>query len=111
MLNPGNEPAIRKFLAFPTSNGKSRRGNFEHPWRNERVPHPVETRGGEILGSFLRSAKWWCVITPPQERFGVNRHLRPHQRGQKQYPSPGRCFRVCGQLIAFSGLGDIAEVP
>ena len=56
VLNPGNELATRRFLAFPTSNGKSRRGNFEHPWRNERVPHLVETQGGETRPSLQQLA-------------------------------------------------------
>lgn len=47
-LNPGMARAIRKFLASPTSNGRSRWGNFEHPGRNVQVLHLVERRDCQI---------------------------------------------------------------
>ena len=42
--NPGIARAIRKFLASPTSNVRSHRGNFQHPGRNVQVLHLVEKR-------------------------------------------------------------------
>ncbi len=222
--NPGNARAIRKFLDFPTSNGKSRLGNFEHSGRNVLMPHLFERRDrqtrpilqqlaapghetwkggsrqshvhrrrmgrsscflkyrsrpwltgfpacgvrwfgsgysepskrncaclpypidwkslhqtagcfsilspprplrevsrwtqlddqnrlrwasrrawrgkGTIWGYFSRSTKWTCATTPPQERFGVTLHLRPHRHGSQQSATPTRCSRVCGRLVA-----------
>ena len=40
--------AIRKFLVSPISNGRSRRGNFEHPGRNVQMLHLVERRDRQI---------------------------------------------------------------
>ena len=40
--------AIRKFLVSQISNGRSRRGNFEHPGRNVQMLHLVERRDRQI---------------------------------------------------------------